>query len=158
MQSSVEARSSPADPVAPNAPPVRILLIHQAFASPSEGGGTRHYEFGRRVIRGGHSFTVVASDLSYLSGAPVVDRDGLYVEQSIDGIRVLRAYAHPALHRNFVWRVFSFVTFAGSSFLTALGSGPVDVVMGTSPPIFQAFAAWAAVPAGDPRFVAGICH
>ena len=120
-----------------------MLLIHQAFASPSDGGGTRHYEFGRRVISRGHSFTVVASDLSYLSGAPVVNRDGLYVEQSMDGLRVLRAYAHPALHRNFIWRVFSFVTFAGSSFLTALKSGPVDVVMGTSPPIFQAFAAWA---------------
>ena len=143
IQPSVGARLTPADPVATDAPPVRILLIHQAFTSPSDGGGTRHYEFGQRVIRGGHSFTVVASDLSYLSGAPVVDRDGLYVEQSIDGIRVLRAYAHPALHRNFVWRLFSFVTFAGSSFLTALGSGPVDVVMGTSPPIFQAFAAWA---------------
>jgi len=91
----------------------------------------------------GHSFTVVASDRSYLSGAPVVDRDGLYVEQSIDGLRVLRTYAHPALHRNFIWRVFSFVTFAGSSFLTALRSGPVDLVIGTSPPIFQAFTAWA---------------
>jgi len=72
----------------------------------------------------------------------VVDRDGLYVEQITDGLRVLRAYAYPALHRNFIWRVFSFGTFAGSSFLTALKSGPVDIVMGTSPPIFQAFAAW----------------
>ena len=141
--SHVEAKASQANPVATNAPPVRLLLIHQAFASPSDGGGTRHYEFGRKVIGRGHSFTVVASDLSYLSGAPVVPREGLYVEQSLDGFRVLRAYAHPALHRNFVWRVFSFVTFAGSSFLTALKSGPVDVVMGTSPPIFQVLSAWA---------------
>ena len=142
MQSSVEAKSSLAGPAPPDAPRVRILLIHQAFALPSDGGGTRHYEFGRRVISRGHSFTVVASDLSYLSGAPVVDRDGLYVEQITDGLRVLRAYAYPALHRNFIWRVFSFGTFAGSSFLTALKSGPVDIFMGTSPPIFQAFAAW----------------
>ena len=142
MQSWVEAKPSLADAAPPEAPRVRILLIHQAFASPYDGGGTRHYEFGQRVTSRGHSFTVVASDLSYLSGAPVVDRNGLYVEQSMDGLRVLRTYAHPALHRNFIWRVFSFVTFAGSSFLTALKSGPVDIVMGTSPPIFQAFAAW----------------
>jgi len=123
--------------------PCRILLIHQAFASPADGGGTRHYEFGRRVLSRGHSFTIIASDLSYLSGASVALRHGLYTEQSIDGLRVLRAYAYPTLHRSFIWRVFSFFTFAGSSFLTALKSGPVDLVMGTSPPIFQAFAAWA---------------
>jgi hypothetical protein len=38
----------------------------------------------------GHSFTVVASDRSYLCGAPVVDRDGVYVEQSTNGLWVLR--------------------------------------------------------------------
>src|SRR6516162_4142661 len=142
MQSSVEAKPSLVGAAPPDAPRIRLLLIHQAFASPSDGGGTRHYEFGRRVISRGHSFTVVASDLSYLSGTPVVDRNALYAEQSTDGLRVLRTYAHPAIHRNFIWRVFSFLTFAGSSFLTALKSGPVDIVMGTSPPIFQAFAAW----------------
>jgi lipopolysaccharide/colanic/teichoic acid biosynthesis glycosyltransferase len=121
----------------------RVLLIHQAFASPAEGGGTRHYEFGQRAIVRGHNVTVVTSDLSYLTGNPVHQRRGLYAEQSVDGLRVLRSYAFPALHQSFLWRVFSFFTFTASSFLTALISGPVDLVMGTSPPIFQAFSAWA---------------
>jgi lipopolysaccharide/colanic/teichoic acid biosynthesis glycosyltransferase len=123
--------------------PLRILLIHSAFASPSDGGGTRHFEFARKALADGHAFTVVASDLSYLSGAPVVERRALYAEQDIDGLRVLRAYAHPALHRGFIWRVFSFATFVTSSFLTAQATDSVDLVMGTSPPIFQAFSAWA---------------
>ena len=123
--------------------PLRMLLIHQAFASPSDGGGTRHYEFAQRVLSAGHSFTVVASDLNYLSGTAVSQRRGLYTEEAIDGLRVLRAYAYPSLHRSFIWRVFSFFTFTASSFLTAIKSGPVDLVVGTSPPIFQALAAWA---------------
>lgn len=143
MQSPVAASGVPAKADIADSQPSRILLIHQAFASPSDGGGTRHYEFGQRVLSRGHTFTVVASDLSYLSGASVFERHGLYTEQSIDGLRVLRAYAYPALHRSFIWRVFSFFTFLGSSFLTAMKSGPVDLVMGTSPPIFQAFSAWA---------------
>jgi lipopolysaccharide/colanic/teichoic acid biosynthesis glycosyltransferase len=118
-------------------------LIHQAFASPSDGGGTRHYEFAQRILRRGHVFTVVASDLSYLSGAPVTERRGLCAEQNVDGLRVLRAYAYPSLHRSFAWRVFSFFTFVGSSLLTALRAGPADLVIGTSPPIFQAVSAWA---------------
>jgi lipopolysaccharide/colanic/teichoic acid biosynthesis glycosyltransferase len=118
-------------------------LIHQAFATPSDGGGTRHYEFAQKALADGHAFTVVASDLSYLSGTAVVERRGLYVEQDIDGLRLLRAYAHPALHRGFIWRVFSFCTFVASSFLTGLKAGPIDLVIGTSPPIFQACSAWA---------------
>lgn len=126
-----------------HSPQRSVLLIHQAFASPAEGGGTRHFEFGQRVVGRGHKFTVVASDLSYLTGTPVCQRRGIYSEQSVDGLRVLRSYAHPTLHRSFLWRVFSFFSFSASSLLTALNSGPADLVMGTSPPIFQALSAWA---------------
>lgn len=139
-----EQRSRLAVGGAPGTPqPLRMLLIHQAFASPSDGGGTRHYEFAQRVVKSGHSFTVVASDLSYLSGTTVTEGPGLCKDERVNGLRVLRAYAYPALHRSFVWRVFSFCTFVASSFITALKDGRVDLVIGTSPPIFQALSAWA---------------
>jgi glycosyltransferase involved in cell wall biosynthesis len=66
----------------------------------------------------------------------------LYVEQSIDGIRVLRAYSYPSLHRSFFWRVISFISFMFSSVWTALRVKDADIVMGTTPPIFQAVSAW----------------
>jgi len=120
----------------------RVLLIHQAFASPDEPGGTRHYELARRALGHDVQFTVVASDRSYLTGERNVARDGLSAQQNLDGVRILRTYAHPSLHRSFLWRVVSFLSFMISSIRTALNSGPVDVVMGTSPPIFQAVSAW----------------
>jgi lipopolysaccharide/colanic/teichoic acid biosynthesis glycosyltransferase len=135
-------RTIGADVLEDQSSPISMLLVHQAFASPAEGGGTRHYELGRHMVSRGHKFTVVTSDLSYLSGKPVLARHGLFVEQEVDGLRVLRAFAFPALHRSFVWRVFSFLTFMGSSLLAGLRCGPVDLVMGTSPPIFQALSAW----------------
>jgi lipopolysaccharide/colanic/teichoic acid biosynthesis glycosyltransferase len=134
-------RSVGSDPLDSPRSPIHVLLLHQAFASPSEGGGTRHYELGKRLVDRGHAFTVVASDLSYLSGEQVVARRGLFTEQNISGLQVLRAYAYPALHRSFIWRVFSFLTFVCSSLLTGLSVGQVDLVMGTSPPIFQALSA-----------------
>lgn len=122
---------------------VRVLLIHQAFVSPDEAGGTRHFELAKRLLAEGHEVTIVASDLSYLSGRRTAESRGLVTEQAIEGIRVLRAYTYPALHRSFVWRVVSFLSFMMTSVLAALRAGPVDLVMGTSPPIFQAVSAWA---------------
>jgi glycosyltransferase involved in cell wall biosynthesis len=115
----------------------RVVLIHQAFASPGEAGGTRHYELARYCVEQGHTFTIIASQVSYLTGQRVGER-----EQNLDGIRVRRAYAYPALHRSFMWRIVSFLSFMLSSIWTAWRSGPVDVVMGTTPPIFQAVSAW----------------
>jgi glycosyltransferase involved in cell wall biosynthesis len=121
---------------------MKFLLIHQAFASPDDAGGTRHFELARRCILKGHSFAIVASDLSYLSGKRRGEKAKLVAEEDIDGVRVLRAYTYASLHRSFVWRVVSFLSFMVTSVLAGLKAGPVDLVMGTSPPIFQAVSAW----------------
>ncbi len=121
---------------------MHVLLIHQAFASPKEAGGTRHFEFAEYLVKHGHRFTIVASDLSYLSGKRVVSHEGLVARQDLQGVQVLRAYIYPSLHRGFVWRTISFFSFMFTSVLAAMQAGNVDVIMGTSPPIFQAFSAW----------------
>lgn len=122
---------------------MKLLLIHQAFVSPQEAGGTRHYEFARQCVAEGHSFTIVASNLSYLTGKQTMaGKTQLVSEQDMDGVRVLRAYTYPSLHRSFVWRIVTFISFMLTSVWAGLKAGPVDVVMGTSPPIFQAVSAW----------------
>ena len=121
---------------------MHTLLIHQAFASPDDPGGTRHYEFGKHLVKCGHRFTVVAGDISYMTGRSLVDSNGLIAEQILDGMRVLRVYTYPSLHRSFLWRVVSFLSFMCTSVIVGLQAGPVDLVMGTSPPIFQAVSAW----------------
>jgi glycosyltransferase involved in cell wall biosynthesis len=121
---------------------MRVLLIHQSFTSPDEPGGTRHYELARHLTGLGHRVTIVASDLSYLTGKRVLAKRKLISEQDLSGVRVLRAYTFPALHGSFFWRVISFISFMFTSVIGGLRAGPVDLVMGTSPPIFQAVSAW----------------
>jgi glycosyltransferase involved in cell wall biosynthesis len=123
---------------------MHILLIHQAFAALDEPGGTRHHELASYIAERGHRITVIASSVSYLTGVangvrvPWVKRlDGG------EGVTILRAYTYPALHRSFVHRVISFISFMFSSFVIGLGVEKVDVVWGTSPPIFQGLTAWA---------------
>ncbi len=122
---------------------MRALLIHQAFVAPHHAGGTRHYEMATRLVRQGHEFTIVASDLSYLTGERDKDlKSGWVTEQELDGLKVLRAYTYPSLHRSFFWRIVSFLTFMVTSIWASLRAGEVDVVIGTTPPIFQAVSAW----------------
>ncbi|MDD4527575.1 MAG: glycosyltransferase WbuB, partial [Candidatus Margulisbacteria bacterium] len=39
-----------------------ILYFHQHFTTPSIGGGTRSYEFARKLIERGHHVTMVCGE------------------------------------------------------------------------------------------------
>lgn len=121
---------------------MHVLLIHQGFATPNEPGGTRHFELARGVVERGHQFTVIASNISYITGKNTKNEPGANDTARIEGIRILRAFTHRTLHGGFAGRLLSFISFAVSSFMCALRVGKVDIVIGTSPPIFQAVAAW----------------
>ncbi len=122
---------------------MHILLIHQAFAAIDQAGGTRHHEIARYLTSRGHRVTIIASPVSYLTGKS--QRDQLseiqFTENSAE-VTVLRAYTYSALHRSFLHRVFSFLSFMISSFFLGLRVPDVDIIWGTSPPIFQSLTAW----------------
>jgi glycosyltransferase involved in cell wall biosynthesis len=122
---------------------VHILLIHQAFASLDEPGGTRHHELARYLASQGHRVTIIASPISYLTGKSR-SAEIPWSETQTDGnlITILRAYTYPSLHRSFAFRLVSFFSFMFSSFFIGLGLKNVDLVWGTSPPIFQGLTAW----------------
>jgi len=122
---------------------MHILLIHQAFAALDEAGGTRHHELARYLVERGHQVTIIASPISYLTGKSRQERRQWVERQEIEpGITILRSYTYSALHKSFVHRVFSFISFMVSSFLAGLSVRKVDLVWGTSPPIFQGLTAW----------------
>ena len=122
---------------------MHILLIHQAFASLDEAGGTRHHELARYLVERGHRVTIIASPVSYLTGKARQGPRRWVERQEIEaGITILRSYTYPALHKSFVHRVFSFFSFMVSSLVVGLSVPKVDLVWGTSPPIFQGITAW----------------
>jgi glycosyltransferase involved in cell wall biosynthesis len=121
---------------------MKILLLNQAFVSPDEPGHTRHFEMAQYLRQRGHELVIVASDLNYQTGQRTVERHGLFTEQMIDGVRVLRSYIYPELHRSYFWRIVSFFSFMFSSVWTALSVKDADLIMGTTPQIFQAVSAW----------------
>ncbi|HSB02016.1 MAG TPA: glycosyltransferase family 4 protein, partial [Anaerolineales bacterium] len=121
---------------------MKILLINQSFVPPDEPGHTRHFEMAQYLRKCGHEMAIVASDSNYQTGLRTVERKGLYVEQRIEGVCVLRAYSAQTLHRSYFWRAVSFFSFMFSSVWAALQVQDADLIMGTTPPIFQAVSAW----------------
>lgn len=118
---------------------MKVVLIHQAFRTGDEGGGTRHYELLRRWVDHGHQATVIASDVSYLDGAR---SSGESVSMN-DGIEIRRVKMYRNIHRSFFHRLVGFLSFMVSSFLAGFrASKDADAIMGTSPPLFQAMSAW----------------
>lgn len=119
---------------------MHTLLIHQAFCIPGEPGGTRHFELAKHAIADGQRFTVIASRVSYLTGKVVDPKaDAEWAKQ---GVTVTRTYSPERVSRGLAWRVWSFLVFTASSLWGALRVGRVDVVMGTTPPIFQTISSW----------------
>ena len=126
---------------------MHILLIHQAFAAVDEPGGTRHHELARQLAGRGHHVTVITSPVSYLTGQShgkqKITTEKIRMESAIPGeVTIRRTYVYPALHRSFFHRIINFFSFMISSFLACLKVKHVDVVWGTSPPIFQGVTAW----------------
>jgi glycosyltransferase involved in cell wall biosynthesis len=79
--------------------------------------------------------------VSYLTGERI---EGGWLHKKVDevGVSIWRCYTYPSWHRSFVHRVLSFLSFTISSFLSGLRVKNVDLVWGTSPPIFQVITAW----------------
>ena len=124
---------------------MHILLIHQAFASIAEAGGTRHHEFARQMQRRGHKVSVITGRVSYLTGAPVrpIRDDAQLFDDR--GVTIIRCASYGGWHRSFIHRVLSFLSFMWTSFWAAMRVRKVDLVWGTTPPIFQALTArWVA--------------
>lgn len=128
---------------------MHILLIHQSFAALDEPGGTRHHELARYLAAKGHRITVIASRISYLTGTgrsktfDPIEKTTLTENLPPGRIDIQRVYTYPALHRSFIHRLLAFFSFMTVSFLAGLRVRDVDLVWGTSPPIFQGITAWA---------------
>ena len=119
---------------------MHILLIHQAFVSVNEPGGTRHHELALYLAEKGHCVTIITSPISYLTGKAV---NSVITDGGHDRVKIIRTRVYQALHRSFIHRVINFLSFMVTAFTAGLRVKGVDLVWGTSPPIFQGVTAWA---------------
>ena len=121
---------------------MHILLIHQAFATEAEAGGTRHYELGKHLAASAHRLTVVASTFTYQTRQAVAKAPEASSQDSYEGLAIRRAWVYSERRGGVLARLLVFLSFMVTSFVKGLGIRNVEAVWGTSPPIFQAVTAY----------------
>jgi glycosyltransferase involved in cell wall biosynthesis len=110
---------------------LKILYLHQYFATPQTNAGTRSYEMARRLVRDGHEVTFVTSS-AFLEDN--YDLKAGWNELDIKGIKlhVLRLpYSNKDSYSNRIWK---FIIFSIRSTIKALVI-KADVVFATSTPL-----------------------
>lgn len=109
---------------------MKIVYLHQYFVHPDAAGGTRSYEFARRLVKRGHQVTLVTSSAML----PDVNDDGPIVRRQLDGIELVVlpiAYDNTMSYRD---RIRAFVRFASQA-STVAARETADVVFATSTPL-----------------------
>lgn len=110
---------------------MKILYLHQYFATPESSGGTRSYEMAKRLVAKGHEVELITSS-AFLPKRYVLDKGWNRLE--IEGIKLhvfKQAYSNKV---SFAKRLFMFFEFlvAASRYSTKVDG---DVVFASSTPL-----------------------
>jgi glycosyltransferase involved in cell wall biosynthesis len=111
---------------------MKILYFHQHFTTPEIGGGTRSYEFARKLIKRGHTVTMVCGK-SFDLNLPRAFGKGIF-RGIINGIDVIQIDLPYSNKDGIGKRAFTFVKFSIKSIQIALKE-PYDLLFATSTPL-----------------------
>jgi len=122
--------------------PLRVTFITHYFPPEVGPAQTRLHELAKRLIAAGETVTVVTGFPNYPAGEIFPGYRGKrFMEDSVDGIRVLRTWVFATRSRGFVGRLLNYFSFPVFSLLAIRKLGPTDIIYVQSPPLFTGLAA-----------------
>ncbi|RPA63836.1 glycosyltransferase WbuB [Shewanella frigidimarina] len=110
---------------------MKILYLHQYFATPESNAGTRSYEMAKRFVKSGHNVTFITSSAFFSENYNF--NKGWNIIQ-LEGIELHVLHLKYSNKDNFMKRIFKFIRFSVSSTIRSL-SIKADVVFATSTPL-----------------------
>lgn len=123
---------------------MKICMVYQYYQGHGAPGHSLVYELTQFLARRGHEVTVVAGETGYMRREAITlpwykrlmrrEQDGL--------INVVRTYTYSELHKSYMGRLLSFLSFSLTCPLGLLFMSRPDVVIASSPPIFPMFSVW----------------
>jgi glycosyltransferase involved in cell wall biosynthesis len=117
---------------------MKILIIYQHYLGKNKAGMSRFNQLAKYWSQR-HQLTVISGQLDRMSGQ-LIDRRyrGKFLSREQEGknIRVIRSFVWPGSQKNFLARLRSHLSFLFSSSVAGLFSGPQDIVVASSPPLF----------------------
>jgi len=110
---------------------MKLIYLHQYFATPDSCSGTRSYEMSRRLVKDGHDVTVLTTS-AFLDN--IYNFDSGWNFLSIDGISVYVLKLPYSNSNSYLTRIYKFIYFSFRSFLKSLNFD-CDVIFATSTPL-----------------------
>jgi glycosyltransferase involved in cell wall biosynthesis len=123
---------------------LHILFLSDNFPPEVNAPASRTFEHCREWVARGAKVTVITCAPNFPKGKVFNGyKNRLWQSEVMNGIRVIRVWSYITANEGFAKRVLDYVSFMLTGTLAALFVRKVDVVVGTSPQFFTAFAAWA---------------
>src|ERR1051326_4380828 len=117
---------------------MRILILTQYYPPETGAPQNRLSDLARRLVELGHNVMVLTALPNYPKGEIFKGYLGhVVLEESIDGIRVIRTWVYATKKRSFQARLLTYFSFVFSSLILGVWKvGRQDVVVVESPPLF----------------------
>lgn len=125
---------------------MHILIVHQQFLRKGDAGGSRWNQFAKYWSAKGHTITVLAGMVHFMTGKKPPEYKGKFIvrEQESENVEVLRCHVSESYNTSFIGRFWAYLSFAISSIYAGIFKvGKADVVICTSPPLTVGLTGWA---------------
>lgn len=114
---------------------MRILIIHQPYLMPGQGGGSRINEMARLWAEAGHEVSVIAGTLAPDGKKPPRYRRRWLVKEKDGLVTIWRCYMPEHYGRSYHGRMWGYLAFGLSASTALLYSKKPDITLATSPPL-----------------------
>lgn len=124
---------------------MKILLIHQYFLEPTDGGGSRFNEMTRIWSEQGHEITVLAGMMHANGKEKIPEYKGKYfVHKKHEKVNIWRCHVSETYNSGFLGRLWGYFSFVFSSIWAGLfkTKEKYDIILVTSPPLFVGITAY----------------
>jgi len=121
-----------------------IWMLNQYAETPTDSGGTRHYELARHLVEMGHEVTIVCSDFHHASRRRR-RRNIRAATELVNGVRFVWIGAGVTYQRNSLARALNMMEFALRAWLEGrwrfgLSAPKPNLIIGSSPHLLSAWA------------------
>jgi glycosyltransferase involved in cell wall biosynthesis len=123
---------------------MKVAVVYQYYQGHSSPGHSLVYELTQHLAAEGHSVTVVSGQIGYMQrDQPALPWYRRLILREKDGaVKVIRTYTYSELHRSYLGRLISFLSFSVTAPIGLLLAEKPDVVLASSPPIFPMLPVW----------------
>jgi glycosyltransferase involved in cell wall biosynthesis len=119
---------------------MHILIFHQFYTGSNEPGIARFNLLGKEWVKNGHTVTIIAGAINYITGKKKKGLFGKFwwKERDESGIEVVRVWSTACGlgYKSFLGRACTYSSFLKSAYIAGLFIKKPDIVIASSPPIF----------------------